>query len=114
MKQLSGGILEWKKTLSAVFLINTATLLFIYINWSKIPPLIPLYYGNPTGVEQLGPSKGLFIPPSFVLVALITTILINKAYKDSFLETLLTLSLCVLTVLSTVTVFKILFLVGNF
>ncbi len=114
MKIFLDGVLQWKKTLGIVFFINVATLLFIYLNWSKIPPLVPLYYGNPTGVEQLGPAKGVFIPPSFVLVALITTILINKAYKDNFLETLLVLSLCVLTVLSTVTVFKILFLVGNF
>jgi hypothetical protein len=114
MKLFTGGIFEWKKTLILIAGLNIVTLIVIYVSWSKIPPLIPLYYGNPTGGEQLGPSRGLFIPPSFVLVSLLTAILITKAYKDDFLEKLLVMSLCVLTTLSTVTVLKILFLVGNF
>lgn len=114
MKIFTGGIFEWKKTLMVVTLVNILTIVSLYINRMKIPPIIPLYYGNPAGAEQLAPYQGLFIPPSFVLVVLLTSILINKAYKDSFLETLLVLNLGVLTTLSTVTVFRILLLVGNF
>ncbi len=113
MKQLKEGIFTWKKTIATITAVNLTTMVFTYLELHRIPSIVPLYYGNPTGAEQLGPVSGLFIPPSFVLVSLVTAILINKAYKNDFLESLLILSLSVLTVFSTVTIFKILFLVGN-
>lgn len=114
MKLFKDGIFEWKKTILLIFIVNIITIIVVCLQLPKLPPVVPLYYGNPAGEEQLGPVRGLFIPPGFTLVVWVTAVLITKAYKNSFIETLLVLSLCVLTVLSTVTVFKIMFLVGSF
>ncbi len=113
MKLFEEGIFSWKKTVFLTFAVNVLLMVFVWINLAKLPPQVPLYYGNVEGAEQLGPVSGLFIPPGFCLVFLLMNSIITKSYKDDFLSSLLVWSSVILTILSTITVLKIMMLVGN-
>lgn len=96
-----------------IFLLNIIVLIFIFAVKNLLPPEIPLLYGKPSGEEQLVPKIYLFIPPSLAIVFLLLNLILIKFIKDKFLQySLLSLSL-IITILSTITVLKIISIVGN-
>ena len=94
--------------------INLLLIATIFLLRKNLPPLIPLFYGLPVSQSQLSPLWGLAIPESVAIGLIVINEIISKLTKDTFLEKiLLSLSVAV-TVLSTITVLKIIFLIGSF
>lgn len=79
-----------------------------------LPPEVPLFYGKPTGEEQLVPTLGLLIAPGVSLLIVILNTIFVGLTKDVFLKKALIISSLFVSVLTTITVIKIIFLVGFF
>lgn len=105
----------WDLYIPIFFIVlNLVIIGIIYLIRDHIPPQIPLYYGRPQGEEQLADQMSLIVPPAIVvLLSAINTILIN-AVKHEFLKKVLVGIIVVTTLLSAVTVVKVITLVGSF
>ncbi len=107
-----------EKTLSKLFTANllviAADLLLIFVKRSRLPEQVPLFYSRPWGQEQLAAKDYLFLIPLFSFLVFIlnyylSLILLKKGEK--FL-TILSSGLALLfSVLGTITLWKIIFLI---
>ncbi|OGM31871.1 hypothetical protein A2803_01135 [Candidatus Woesebacteria bacterium RIFCSPHIGHO2_01_FULL_44_21] len=102
---------NWSLFLLAV---NLLTILAITFAKTALPPVLPLFYGNPYGAEQLAPSANLVMPSASALSICVSSIIIGKVLGDDFLKKVLFGGMATATVLALVTTLKIVFLVGNF
>lgn len=96
-----------------VFLVNLLTLLAVFLLRGRIPPVVPLFYGRAYGVEQLAPMSSLAFPPIAALLISALNIFLSIPLKDDFLRKVLLAGAIVITTLSTITIVKIILLVGN-
>lgn len=79
-----------------------------------LPPVVPLLYGKPVGESQLVPSYALVIAPLTALLITIVNFMLTKfSLKDTFLKNILNWSTVLVSVLSFITVTKVIFLVGS-
>lgn len=94
-------------------IINSMLIVLIAVSGNFLPPEIPLFYGQPVSTAQLAPTLWLALPAgvSLLLVGINTTL--TKIVEDNFLAKALVGALIATTVLSTITIIKIIFLVGN-
>lgn len=102
----------YKNWVFSLLAANVLLALVIYFMLPSLPPVVPLYYGRPYGAEQLSPSWGLIIPSlTAALVCLVNTIVI-VTIKDDFLKKVLLGGVLVSSILSAITVIRIVLLVG--
>lgn len=106
--------LPFKKFIYLFLLLNIFTLLFIFVVMNKLPPQVPLYYGLARSEAQLGTPSSLVIPCLFSLVALLINLVIASFIENDFLRKTLILAGFAGILLSTITVIKIVFLIGSF
>jgi hypothetical protein len=97
----------------SVFL-NVVSALIVFALKGYLPPVVPLFYGLPTGAEQLTPMLGLFLVPVVGLIITAINVLVSIFSKDDFLKKSLIISSVFISLLLTVTVIKIVLLVGFF
>lgn len=57
------------------FIIIVVTLIYIILNYTKLPPLLPVFNQLPWGEERLSATPGIFIPLVIVVVVFIMNIL---------------------------------------
>lgn len=110
---------NWKETpfkgyVYATLAINLFVGLMILIVKGWLPPLVPLFYGLPVSGSQLIPAIGLEIAPGTSLVITAINIYLSFWVKDVFLKKVLVISALTISILSAITVIKIIFLVGLF
>lgn len=94
--------------------INFFIILFIISAKKYIPSEVPLYYGLPSGRQQLAPALALIIPSVSSVVVIILNSLLSLAVKNDFLKQALITSGFVYTLLSAITTLKIILLIGSF
>ena len=109
----------WKKVVFrnyflAAIIINVAVVLLLVILRNFLPPLVPLFYGRPTGDAQLTKTFGLLIAPGTSLLITAVNLCLSLWVKDVFVKQLLAISAIIISVLTTITIIKIIFLVGYF
>lgn len=92
------------------FVLIALTVIFILINYSKLPPLLPVFNQLPWGEERLGSTIGIFIPSVAVFLILIINIFLSVfSYSrfpliarmlaiTSFLSSILTLLFVIRTI----------------
>lgn len=80
---------------------------------SFIPSQIPLYYGQPFGQEQLAGKYSLILPPLFSIAVISLNTSIIQFQKDKYLNNILVAMNYVLTILSTIAVFKIIYITSS-
>ena len=103
------------KFLITSFAINVATAALIALVYSNLPPIVPLLYGKPKGVEQLAPKTTLLIPPAIAtIITFVNAGAIKIIIKDSFLQAVLAGISIVASILSAITILRIIFLIGSF
>lgn len=87
--------------------------LFLW-KYNALPPLVPLWYGKPWGVDRLAHPLWLLFLPGGNFVIVITNIIAEKLLtRDMLVFTqILALSTLLVSILSLVTLTKILFLVS--
>lgn len=79
-----------------------------------IPPQLPLFYGLPTGESQLASSWGILIAPATSIVISVVNLAIIFRVENVFYKRILVVSSFLIATLVTITVVKIIFLVGLF
>jgi hypothetical protein len=109
----------WKKIIYrnyflAAIIINVAVALSSILLKSFLPPLVPLFYGRPAGEAQLTNTFGLLVAPGVSLLIVLINSLLSLWVKDDFLKKLLAISAIVISVLTSITIIKIILLVGFF
>lgn len=92
------------------FILIAVTIIFILLNYTKLPPLLPIFNQLPWGERRLSITPGIFIPSIVVLSVLLINILTSAiAYTisplisrilaiTSFLTALLTLLFIIRTI----------------
>lgn len=93
---------------------NIAIIVIIFLIRSFLPPVVPLFYGRPEGEGQLIPTLGLAIAPLAALVLSAVNLILTKLVKDEFIRQILIISTFLISLLTFITVIKIIFLVGFF
>ena len=98
----------------ASFSIDLVLVIIVLALRNFLPPVVPLFYGLPSGENQLVPQLGLLIVPGVSLLITILNTSIASSSKDEFFKTTLIVSSALISVLAAVAVLKIIFLVGYF
>lgn len=109
----------WKKiTFNNYFLVaavlNLLSLLAPVVLRAFLPPIVPLFYGRPTGEGQLISTLGLMIAPATALLITAINLLLNLWTKDDFLKKILAVAALIISIVTTITVIKVILLVGFF
>lgn len=109
----------WKKVIFknyflAAIIVSLVTIVGILAVKSFLPPLVPLFYGKPAGVEQLASTWMIIIVPAISVLITIINLFISTAVKDEFVQKIVAVSAFVISVMSGITVAKIVTLVGFF
>jgi hypothetical protein len=94
--------------------VSILTCLVALLVQTILPPLIPLFYGLPTGSEQLSPSYGLLIPGALSLIINLVNFLLWSKIQDGYLKRILLISSYIVAFFVIITTIKIIFLVGSF
>ncbi len=107
-------LIPGKKIGLGFILVNALAILVVYIMSHLIlPPSVPLFYGKPYGAEQLASALHLVIPPLAAIVLSAVNVVVSRVAKDEFINNVLFGAIAVVTLLSLITIVKIIFLVGN-
>lgn len=112
-KQILASIPYKNWSLNAL-LFNFLLVGLILLLGKHIPPKVPLFYGKPYGSEQLADQKLLLLPPLLAAGISAVNTSINTLVDDDFLRKVMLGSIAACTTLGTITVIKIIFLVGSF
>lgn len=84
------------------FILFLITVIYIIINYSKLPPLLPLFNQLPWGEKRLSDTPGIFIPSIIVLGILVFNIIASSlSHSKSPLISRLFAITCFLTSLLT-------------
>ncbi|OGG31212.1 hypothetical protein A3A63_02565 [Candidatus Gottesmanbacteria bacterium RIFCSPLOWO2_01_FULL_46_9] len=96
-----------------VIVVTICSIAAIILRWNKLPPLVPLWYSRPWGADQLAPPVWLFILPvgSILLYGINITISIYLTAEYLIFTQVLFLTSLLVSLLSCITLIKILFLV---
>lgn len=78
-----------------------------------LPPQIPIFFGFPQTEEQLAPSLSIIIPPIISLIFVLINSIIAINIENGYVKKSLAFGSLVITLLSTIAVIKIIFLVGS-
>lgn len=109
MKRLPG-----LNPLTACLAVNATIILAVFLLSRYIPPVVPLFYGLPQGEEQLASQMSLVYTPLIALFFILFNTIVAQFLVDKFLRSVLKAVYYVITLFSTVTVVKIILLVGSF
>lgn len=97
----------------SVGLILTLVLTIILLR-NHLPPVVPFFYGKAIGEGQLTNTIFLLLAPGASTLVLVLNILLTLVIDNTFLKKILIMCIFLFSLLMTITVFKIIFLVGFF
>tara|TARA_Y100000310_G_C20602590_1_gene773839 strand:+ start:205 stop:546 length:342 start_codon:yes stop_codon:yes gene_type:complete len=92
-----------------VGLITSAFLIVAF--WTKLPPEAPLYFSRPWGEAQLTSPLFLILPLALSLAFLLANSLLSHRTSDNFLKKVLIWGAITASVLASITVARIVFLI---
>lgn len=106
--------LPFKNYLYFSLALNAVTGLIIFGGFNFLPPLLPLFYGQPEGQSQLVPKPEVLIAPLVAILITAVNITLARLIKNKFIQKILLVSSFFVSLLITITVIKITLLVGFF
>ncbi len=98
----------------ASLVLGFSSIVFILAFKSFLPPIVPLFYGRPFGESQLVPVLYLFFAPIVSVVITLANSGLAMLTEDSFSKKILISGAFLLSLLITITILKIIFLIGFF
>jgi hypothetical protein len=72
-------------TTRTILVLNAASIVSILALWSKLPPLVPLWYSRPWGADQLTHPLWLFILPIGSLLLYVSNVFISMFFMAEYL-----------------------------
>jgi len=112
-KSIENTKVPFSKQIIIFLLINLAMILLLGFSILILPPQIPLFYGLPDGDEQLAENWLITLPNFIALLTVFINSLLATKIKDEYIKKVIVITGFVVTIFAIITVFKILFLVGN-
>ncbi len=106
--------LTFKNYAAFALVISLITIAVAVVGQRFLPPMLPLFYGQPEGEGQLASSLTLVIPGIMSLLLLVINSGLSLWIKDDFLKKALILTSLVVSVFALIATLKIIFLVGSF
>ncbi len=106
--------IPFKDFVIASVFVNILMIVIVLLSQRWLPPQVPLFYGKPSGDEQLASSLALTLPSIVSLLILLIDVAFAVVLKDEFLRKTLILAAIVTTFFAAITTIKIIFLVGSF
>lgn len=97
----------------AGIVVNVVIIITVLLIQNLLPPEIPLFYGLAEGQEQITNSIFLFIPNGVSLAILLVNLIVASASKQEYYKKILVVAGLIVTFFATITVLKIIFLVGS-
>jgi hypothetical protein len=92
--------------------LDLIAVLTVFLVKNNLPPVVPLLYGRPAGNEQLISTYGLILAPIAAAIITIMNIFLASYIKDEFIKKVFSVASLFVSVLATITVIKIVLLVG--
>ena len=92
--------------------LDFAVALTVLLVKGNLPPVVPFLYGRPVGVGQLVSAYGLLIAPITAAIITIINIVLASYIRDEFIKKIFSVASLFVSILATVTVIKIVLLVG--
>lgn len=86
----------------------------VLILQKNLPPEVPIFYGRPVGKAQLTKTLGLTLPPLLSIFILGVNFALALLAPDTFIKKVLIAAAFTVSILTTITVIKVVFLVGFF
>lgn len=105
--------IPYKNWVFPFFAVNLLLIILVLVFRSQLPPVVPLFYGQPSGAEQLANRHFLALPPTIAMFVCIINTVVNYYIKDEFIKKIFLGGMIVATLFSLITIVKIFFLVGN-
>jgi hypothetical protein len=102
------------KLTNGLIFTNIILLVLGVLAQNYLPPKIPLFYGKPFGEEQLADKTFIIFPLLLSMSVSIINVLLLRLNFDSFIKKTLVASALLTTSLATITIVKIIILVGSF
>lgn len=109
-----GKKIVFKNFFFVAIIIDVLTVLAIIILKDFLPPRVPLFYGRPVGETQLTSTLGFLIAPISAFLLTLVNLIVSFWVKDYFLKKVIAVSTLTISILTAITVFKIILLVGFF
>ncbi len=106
--------LPFKEYFIGSLILNLVIAVLVLVLRGMLPPVVPLFYGLPTGEEQLVSNYFLTIPSLIALFLTTINAFITKFFKDTFTHKVLIGLTVAITLLASITTIKIFFLVASF
>lgn len=94
-------------------ILSTITLSFGLLAQIVLPPQIPLLYGLPQTNDQLVSSLMIILPSIISIFITIINAIFSIKSHDNYLKKILAFTTISIAVLSSITIFKIIFLVSS-
>lgn len=104
--------LPLKKYYVASFLINILVIGCGLLSQLILPPEIPLFYGLPAGEEVLSKSIFILVPALAAMLITVMNAYFSIFAESTYLKKVMATTAISVTLLSAITTFKIIFLVG--
>lgn len=95
---------------ACILLLTAAFFLFAY---KKLPPEVPLFYGNPIGAKQITDKNYLLFPLALSLAIIVVNYFFASLTKDTYLRLIFAVLSVLLSLISAIAVIKVILLVGN-
>ena len=98
----------------AAIVLNVLSLIAILLLQNNLPPQVPIFYGFAEGEQQLSETFGLLLPNAYSLGIILINFIFSIFIENEFLKKILSITSFTISLLSVITVVKIIFLVGYF
>lgn len=108
------GLSEYKNYIVTALVFTAASGILVIVLGGLIPPVVPFFYGQPAGENQLTSSKGLLIGSGFSVAVIIVNTILASITRDEFLKKVLVGGAFLFSLLMLITIVKIFLLVGFF
>jgi hypothetical protein len=105
--------LPLKGYFNASWIINLTIIIFSLLIQKRLPPQIPIFYGLPQGEAQLSSPIGILIPSASSLIFVLLSLFLINIIKDEFIKKTLVIAGLTTAIFASITVVKIIFLVGQ-
>lgn len=106
--------LPFKGYFISSFAISLVLAGLIFVLKNLLPPVVPLFYGKPVSEAVLVPSLELMLAPGIATIFGTINAILAFFVSDDFLKKTLAIASLFISILSAITIVRIVFLVGFF
>lgn len=114
LKNLISEKIPLKRFVYVALTLNILNLITVLILQKNLPPQVPLFYGFAESEQQLTTTLGLIIPSIYSFAVVFINIIFTLFISSDYLKKILSIASFTISLLSIITVVKIIILVGFF